>query len=741
MSIIPRVSFKWKYCLIYNHKINKNHFISGKKIYILPIKDKYIVARNDGDLMLAGDQSISRQHAFIHINANGVAVEDTSSKYGTFINDDCEKNKPIPKNQVIQLKAGDIVRFGLLNNVWRLERIPIKICTSTLSQSQKMDLQQFVRLINGEMVDVWDESCTHLTMLAITTTVKVLQSLAHGIPIVTPAYWNVYIQIAQENKVNLPDVNDFIPPIEEPYVQKEPGLFKINLNRQRLFAGKTFAFFSRRHMDRYKSVIELAGGECICLSESRIRKTALVKDNMIAVQYTPLGETQCTQDMSDLTDYITKHNKRCIVEPEIGLALIYSSCEKFCNPKHKVGEHFLKESMSLSVGKVLAEETPAASKVAAPIPSTSKEPEVMESIDLLDDEENNNVNQIQEKNVEREKVLQGNKDDKRKQSRDNDLKRKMPPPKGTFNKRTRKNQKEQPIQLPDDIPYVSSDTHQIIPSQNTSAEIASSQKLSPSVSLPPRSQRTSNFLCTQKLKPLNVNESQLLESQQQPIPPGMGRKRVLDLLQSNSDDESDNRNLFQFGKAPASKKAKQTNTSSRGRTGDDDNDDDDNEDGLFNFSGFRSNHRPQQTQPNRSAADSSTNKTNESIVQIQRNLETRLNITDVQPVKRSQTGWIKCRVKEETSITEEEANRPESGTVTIKPEPEEWELTEEEKKRKWEKSVQKAFEVRTVQVKFRTRAVDEPDHASRSTNTSNGGPNFKAFVKVRNKSFFFVKIV
>jgi predicted component of type VI protein secretion system len=68
------------------------------------------IGREGCDVVLA-DPEVSRRHAALRITDAGPAVEDFGSTNGTFVNDQ-------RVNGVVQLKGGDVVRFG--NTEWEL---------------------------------------------------------------------------------------------------------------------------------------------------------------------------------------------------------------------------------------------------------------------------------------------------------------------------------------------------------------------------------------------------------------------------------------------------------------------------------------------------------------------------------------------------------------------------------------------------------------------------------------------
>lgn len=140
---------------------------------MLAEKEKYSVGRVQADIPLTDDNSISRMHAVIYVSADSVKIEDPGSKYGVYLNaNDIAGNQALTKNEPVAMRAGDIVRIGRLQNIWRLEKIVINCCTSTVEEHQLPELVQLLHIVNGNVQRTWDESCTHLVMPNVTVTIK-----------------------------------------------------------------------------------------------------------------------------------------------------------------------------------------------------------------------------------------------------------------------------------------------------------------------------------------------------------------------------------------------------------------------------------------------------------------------------------------------------------------------------------------------------------------------------------------
>lgn len=349
---------------------------------MLQDRSKYIVSRNadSGDLVLAGDTSISRVHAFLYPQKDHIKLIDGGSKYGTFVNDNISKEIQIPKNKTIDLVASDKIRFGRLKNVWNLTKMSICSLSSTLSPNDKRDVQQSMTQLNGELISEWNSACNYLTISELTVTIKVLQALSAAIPIVTPKFWQEFVAAARQNQT-LPVASDFQPPVVEEYVSIGQVSFGINNMRTCLFAGKTVVFMLNAHMEKYRVVIELAGGTCTSLDRARSRKSQLVANQTIVIQYMPTTQSQTSQDIGSVSEYLHKHGRRTIPEREIGMAIVHCSLEKFCNPLCTMIEDFLPiPQAAVKAQNVLAEATPF-SETKSLVAATVEVPETMSDSD------------------------------------------------------------------------------------------------------------------------------------------------------------------------------------------------------------------------------------------------------------------------------------------------------------------------------------------------------------------------
>lgn len=753
---------------------------SGQRLYILTNKTEYIVGRDNADLLVADDPSISRQHAKIQCLATCIKVLDANSKYGVFVNGGIETNKAIDKNKPLRVEVGDTIRFGRMRAIFRVEKIDIKVCTSTLDDGNVAKLKSLLQLVGGRIESSWTVNCTHLVMPTIIVTVKVLQSLAHGIPIVTPKYFVEYIQSAQSNKPQLPNVNDFVPKINEPYIIKEPKMMHVHLERQRLFQNKTFIFMVKSQMMAYKQVIELAGGKCKNLQTDRVKRSALLETNNIPMQYTSSGNSQCSSDVADTADYINENQRRLIPDNEIGLALLHRSIERFCNPDYQMVSAFnMNTATPLELrAKVLVE--------ATPVDDLKFETElevycVPETIEQATSESNNNDIIVDSEKpstssaiaferpqattsrvTRRSAALSKRTHNEANTSSDSSemvdeieppapaKKQKTVDPKPTTRNRVSPRKRavaelEEPIEP---IEHIEPPVR--VPRQEAAELEASTSSAMPSQSTS-RIERISGFMTTQKrTRNTDRNESQS-QASQQPCKERTvaSRKRVLGMLDCDDDDSNNEStgDIFGLNRKQVVKRSR-TNAKEVKKISLDSDDEDDDDGNLFAFGATRNSQVNRTNRPNRNANNNSemnqSNETNSSSTQdsFKKPYQHVLNRSTfvplaMPPAQQISTEWITAKTERlNLSIGNATALKV---SVNIKEERlEEWEMSAEEKKRRFINSVRNGFQVRTIdltQSRLNQQSMTDETDGSMSINpgdsTLKHGKNFKCFVKVR----------
>ncbi|CAH2106455.1 unnamed protein product [Euphydryas editha] len=314
-------------------------------IFVLQDKSVTIGRSLDGqncNFAIPEDASISRKHATLLISEGVLILKDLGSKYGTFLNN----SEKVEQDKMKTLQCNDIIKFGKMNSVWKVHQVNLTTCTSTLKGENLQNLKNILTKLGGVVKNEWDDTCEYLTMPAITLTIKVVLALVQNSYIVTIDYWSKCVE-AVNNNVPLPNPNDYIPQILESTLNKENVSFLPNKERSSLFAGKKVIFFSRRQLDLYKMVLSKSCANALLLSESKMTKSALCDENVIVIQYvvsTLSQDTQAQRDqINDIVEYLKSKGKRVVADAEIGLAILYCSIRKYCNPAFNFSSEVIKQ--------------------------------------------------------------------------------------------------------------------------------------------------------------------------------------------------------------------------------------------------------------------------------------------------------------------------------------------------------------------------------------------------------------
>ncbi|XP_063695525.1 LOW QUALITY PROTEIN: nibrin [Culicoides brevitarsis] len=317
------------------------HLSSDLRFYLTPDKKTFSVGRSLTDFILESDQTISRRHASLIVKGNKLFILDEASKYKVFLNDGIESKIGIPQKKEVELKKGDRIRFGQYSNNFVVETIEMCTLTSTLTPPVKKELEDQLKLIGVKVTDSINDKFTHLTMQSIVITSKQLQALVVGVPLVTIEYWEEVSKAIKKHKP-LPDVKKFLPKNGEPLLAQSHHLFHVNENRRKIFEGKVFYFFRASHAETYKMTIETAGGRALDLVNraNNVKKSQLIAENAVVIQYEASEQSQATQSIDSVANYVRSKKLRLIPEIEIQLAILHCSVEKYCNPRFKFSDMF-----------------------------------------------------------------------------------------------------------------------------------------------------------------------------------------------------------------------------------------------------------------------------------------------------------------------------------------------------------------------------------------------------------------
>ncbi|XP_066962802.1 nibrin isoform X1 [Macrobrachium rosenbergii] len=358
---------------------------SSVKIHYLICGPSLVVGRKASHILLPGDNSISRQHASITIiqNVNNlknpnvlpeVKLKDLGAKYGTYVNDGIEHNQKLLDERV--LVSGDRVRFGLIDNVWRLKHQDLIVTTSALQPESKGELQTALLKLGGHLVGEWMQNCSYLVMNNITLTIKVVCALAAAAHIVTPDFFTKWADAIMK-KAPHPDASDFLPPLQEMSINQSLASFSPNEERMKLFKGKHILFPSSKQLKRMGPAIELAGGVSVLLSEENYKLVSSIHYLLVQLPAEKNQEPARTKLFWKSKEILKGKGLRVIPESDIGLAILYRSTEAHCNPSFDVADILKRNgSSSLSQGAhIYATETQDATQNSMSLTGTRIVPE------------------------------------------------------------------------------------------------------------------------------------------------------------------------------------------------------------------------------------------------------------------------------------------------------------------------------------------------------------------------------
>ncbi|NWW88499.1 NBN protein, partial [Rhynochetos jubatus] len=315
---------------------------------------EYVVGRKNCAILIHDDQSISRSHAVLTVSRPEttpsqslsvpvLTVKDTS-KYGTFVNGSKLNGTSV------SLQSGDRINFGVFESKFRVEYESLVVCSSCLDVAQKTALHQAIQQLGGLVVNEWTRECTHLVMVSVKVTVKTICALICGRPIIKPEFFIELIKAVQSRQ-QLPNHASFYPPVDEPSIGTEKLDLSEHAKRKKIFSGKTFVFLTAKQHKKLGPAVILGGGQAKLMTEGR-KETSLLVSPEVCVVDVGLTSSQIpgSDSLRNWTDSILtvlqSKDLRTIPEAEIGLAVIFMSTEKYCNPQKQSGNKAVTKSTS-----------------------------------------------------------------------------------------------------------------------------------------------------------------------------------------------------------------------------------------------------------------------------------------------------------------------------------------------------------------------------------------------------------
>uniref|UniRef100_A0A8C8F4A9 Nibrin n=1 Tax=Oncorhynchus tshawytscha TaxID=74940 RepID=A0A8C8F4A9_ONCTS len=327
----------------------------GVTHYLLPEKE-YVVGRKNCEVILPNDQSISRAHAHLTATDQALTLKD-SSKYGTFVNEE-RLSGDTPRS----LTAGDRVTFGVFHSKFSVQQVTVVVCSSCVDNEGKVFLSQTLHLLGGRLTNTWTQDCTHLVMPTVKVTIKTICALLCCRPIVKQEFF-IELTKALQQKQPPPKAESFFPEIDEPSLNKDEVDLTERPERKELFTGKTFLFLNAKQQKRLSLAVSCGGGRSQLLEEGSV-PVSLLESPLSCVIGMATGNSQAllphsTKKWADSVGRILQRKGlRFITESEIGLAAIYVSCDKYCNPSNRMADSESMRKKPTIPGATLSQNAP-----------------------------------------------------------------------------------------------------------------------------------------------------------------------------------------------------------------------------------------------------------------------------------------------------------------------------------------------------------------------------------------------
>ena len=269
---------------------------------------------------------------------SAVSLHDRGSSYGCYVGEQALQSSAqssqvdrIPKGETITLAKKVRVRFGLHSTIFKLIwQDPFTACTSTLSVGDKKKAVSTLKdLIKGsKVVADWSDTIDFLVMGEVILTIKVANALAKGVPIVTPSFFEDFIQSVKTKQV-LPNPKNYIPKLKENALNSNEVSLAVNTKRSTLFKGKLLAFSTQQQMVKFNTAIEYSGGKAVVLDLEKPNPEIFKNPVNMLVQ------TESDEVSSLWMQCINQaeiKGLRPIPEIQIGLAIITINTTIYCNP-------------------------------------------------------------------------------------------------------------------------------------------------------------------------------------------------------------------------------------------------------------------------------------------------------------------------------------------------------------------------------------------------------------------------
>jgi len=353
----------------------------GLARWALPPGSSLLVAREGGDIRGAkGDTTVSKQHAKITAGEAvpggkpEVWLEDIGSMFGTFLNEEIlsesqrlASSKETGKaskalKEPRRLRDNDRIRFGVMTSFYRLKWVTFRVTSSMLKAKDAVEGYLEAIAPGTQLQPQWTNLTSHLVMTSISLSLKVVNCLASGVPIVTPEYFRDFLAAA-DSKQALPVTSDYTPPVTESQSEsqlRDPNIsFKVDSRRAKLFTSLTFIFQTEKEFQACVTPIQLAGGSArIWSPKDEVEKAS---EPGVVVMQPPSSvrnsQTPAAAQWKRISNHLAGKGLATTQSTHIYLAIVHCSTATFCNPRRQTPSVLPKQSVSLAEGRVIALES------------------------------------------------------------------------------------------------------------------------------------------------------------------------------------------------------------------------------------------------------------------------------------------------------------------------------------------------------------------------------------------------
>ncbi|EGD83642.1 hypothetical protein PTSG_04249 [Salpingoeca rosetta] len=310
--------------------------------------------------IVVSDVSVSRQHAEIRVQRCSGTVgqnerpdvffTDKGSKCGSF--QDGERLEPEREYLVDEYST---LELGANHTTVALEWHPLVFVGSSLpSKESQVQVQTAISKIGARLERAWVSDATHLIMLDIKATPKLILALVATKPIVSPDFLTAFTRLKTPTSP-LPKAENFLPPLKDRAIPPNTS-FQPDERRKALFQGKRFAFLS---VDQYKKLYELvvaaSGLPVLYTNEEQARAVQTdgkghTRPDVLVVRIHKSLITAANKEwVESVKSDLRSAGLRTVNEQEITYAILQVSTNIMCNPNTSPAEVLESQSQSLGV--------------------------------------------------------------------------------------------------------------------------------------------------------------------------------------------------------------------------------------------------------------------------------------------------------------------------------------------------------------------------------------------------------